>query len=43
MLDKIVLPFIKRANPEDHRLIMDNDPKHSSKYAKDWMEPKGVH
>jgi transposase len=32
-----LLPFIARAYPDGHRLVMDNDPKHRSKSTKEWM------
>ena len=36
-----LLPFIKDIIPH-HRFMQDNDPKHTSGYAKDWIEEKEI-
>lgn len=41
ILDKTLLPFIKDIIPQ-HRFMQDNDPKHTSGYAKDWIEEKEI-
>lgn len=33
-----LLPFVSRAYPQGHRLVMDNDPKHRSKSTSEWMK-----
>ena len=38
ILEGILLPFISDIYPEEHRLVQDNDPKHTSSYAADWMK-----
>ena len=37
ILEGILLPFIDIVYPEGHKFMMDNDPKHTSGYAADWM------
>ena len=32
-----LLPFIEEVYPEGHKFVVDNDPKHTSGYAADWM------
>jgi len=35
-------PFITRAYPQGHRLVMDNDPKHRSKSTSEWMKSNKI-
>ena len=42
ILDSTLLPSIQTLAPNHHRLMMDNDPKHTSKYAQNWLVEKGV-
>ena len=37
-----LLPFIRDSLPDHHRLMMDNDPKHTSRAAREFMESEGV-
>lgn len=37
IMKEYLLPFIKKAYPGGHRLVMDNDPKHRSKSTSEWM------
>lgn len=42
IMREYLVPFIKRAYPRGHRLVMDNDPKHRSKSTSEWMETNGI-
>ena len=42
ILDGTLLSFIENVYPEGHKFMMDNDPKHTSGYAADWMRENGV-
>lgn len=42
IIDKTLVPFLDKAYPDGHRLIQDNDPKHTSVYAKTWMANNGI-
>ena len=42
VLEQTLLPFFERAYPDGHRFMADNNPKHTSKAAKDFLEEKGV-
>ena len=42
ILRTTLLPFVRERYPDGHRLIQDNDPKHTSRYATAWMESTGV-
>ena len=37
ILSSTLLPSINALYPDGHRLMMDNDPKHASRYAATWM------
>ena len=42
ILDKILVPFVEKVYPEGHKFMQDNDPKHSSNMAKQWLEDKSI-
>ena len=42
ILRDAALPFIRSMFPNSHRLQMDNDPKHKSKLARDFMRENGI-
>ena len=42
ILDATLLPFISTTYPDGHKLMQDNDPKHTSGYASEWMTDNGV-
>lgn len=42
ILDKTLVPFIEKVYPEGHKVMQDNDPKHSSNMAKQWLEDKSI-
>jgi transposase len=42
ILEGTLLPFIKDVYPDSHKLMQDNDPKHTSGHAKEWMDENGV-
>lgn len=42
ILRDTLLPHIKKVFPDGHRLQQDNDPKHKSKMAKDFMAASGI-
>lgn len=41
-LDGTLFSFIENVYPEGHKFMMDNDLKHTSGYAADWMRENGV-
>lgn len=42
IMEDYLLPFLKKAYPNGHRLVMDNDPKHRSKSTSAWMTCKNI-
>ena len=42
ILDQTLLPFIRDVYPESHRLMADNDPKHTSGAAQTFLEEMGI-
>ena len=37
ILEKTLLPFIRNVYPDSHRFMADNDPKHTSCHAKEFL------
>ena len=42
IINKTLLPFISEKFPSGHRFMQDNDPKHTSNYAIDFLRCKKV-
>ena len=42
ILERNLLPFIKKVFPDGHRFWEDNDPKHTSNATKQWMKDNGT-
>ena len=42
ILDGTLLPFVKDVYPSGHKFMQDNDPKHTSGYAEQWMKDNGI-
>ena len=42
ILRRTLLPFLRDVYPEGHKLFQDNDPKHTSRCAKQFLEENGV-
>ena len=42
VLEQTLIPFLQSAYPDGHRFMADNDPKHTSNQAKDFLKEKGV-
>lgn len=42
ILETSLVPFITDVYPNGHRLMMDNDPKHTSKFASECMARKNI-
>ena len=43
VLQQGLLPFIKEVYPTSHKLMMDNDPKHTSNKANEFLVAEGAH
>ena len=43
IFNKNIKPFLTKVWPDGHRLIMDNDPKHTSKLTQNWLKNNNVH
>lgn len=42
ILEQTLLPFIADVYPDGAKFMQDNDPKHTSRYAAEWMERNGI-
>ena len=42
ILNQNLIPFIEENFPDSHRFMQDNDPKHTSRSTRAWMEEKGI-
>ena len=42
ILKQTLLPFIQTTFPSSHRFMQDNDPKHTSVYASEFMGQEGI-
>lgn len=42
ILNDFLIPFVDKVYPDHHRLMMDNDPKHTSKKAEVFMTEKSI-
>ena len=42
IISKTLLPFICEVYPDGHKLMQDNDPKHTSHHTQHWMQENGV-
>ncbi|RNA14162.1 Transposable element Tcb2 transposase [Brachionus plicatilis] len=42
ILNRNLLPFIRRVFPDTHRLVMDNDPKHNSVLTQNWLKTNSI-
>ena len=42
ILDGTLLPFVRDVYPMDHKFMQDNNPKHTSGYAKQWMKDNHI-
>ena len=43
ILKQTLLPFVSSVNPDGHRMMADNDPKHTSRAATAFLEENGIH
>ena len=42
IMESTLLPFICEVYPDGHKFMQDNDPKHTSRHARQWIEDNGV-
>ena len=42
ILGTTLLPFIQDVYPDSHKFMQDNDPKHTSRHARQWIEDNGM-
>lgn len=42
ILEQTLLPFIRDVYPNGHKFMADNDPKHTSLYARDFLVTEGI-
>ena len=42
ILDRTLVPFIEEVYPDHHRFMQDNDPKHTSVHAKEFIAEKNI-
>ena len=42
ILERTLVPFIESKFPDSHHFMQDNDPKHRSIYAKDYLVNNGI-
>lgn len=42
ILEETLLPFVSDIYPEGHKLMADNDPKHTSRCAKNFIAERGI-
>ena len=42
ILQKTLVPFIDDVFPDGHRFMADNDPKHNSLAAREYLEDSGI-
>lgn len=42
ILQQTLLPFLEKVYPDGHKLMADNDPKHTSRAAQNFLEENGV-